>query len=180
MLWGLWMKRFCAVVVTLLLLLPGCAEFGGANKSTPPSAPAAFSTDLLVQFGGLELTAQCQQTAPGKLIIAVKTPERLAGMRFQLEDAQCTIQYQDMTFAAEPQDVPASAFASLLAAALQARQEDKLAGDLQGEIWKWEGTSSSVRFQLEQHAQTGVYLALRAPEVDAAITFHSFKVDAGA
>jgi len=97
---------FCIIISHLAL--------SACGPKTPPPAPAQFSAQADIVYGGKAIAARLEQQAPGVLLVEFTAPEELRDMRLSLQGDSAVLRYGDMQTELPADSLPAAGFAPLL------------------------------------------------------------------
>jgi len=101
-------------IISAFCILISCLALASCGAKTPPPAPAQFSAQADVVYGGKVITALVEQQAPGVLVVEFTAPEELRDMRLRLHGDSAALRYGDMQTELPADSLPAAGFAPLL------------------------------------------------------------------
>lgn len=107
------MKRFCAILLPVLLLvtLTACGKSGGTVVAP---ITEGFSAQVAIDYGEQSLKGKLDVGDDGGLMLAFSAPKTLAGITLGRNGEQMTVRIGDVTVDIDPERVPESALMKCL------------------------------------------------------------------
>lgn len=167
-------KAFSLLAVLMLILTAGCEKQSSMQK-TPPPIPAAFTSDINISCGNIEMTAVFTQNAAEDFVIDFSTPQALSPLSLTYKNGACTVSYDGLIFEADLNRFPQTEIGALLTNAIS-----DIAGGFEIQtmysdgIWTYKGTGERGTFSLTQNAENGAFLEFKAEGAQLHIVFSNF------
>lgn len=170
-------KAFSVFAVSLLLLTAGCSKRENP-QTAPPAAPAAFTANVAVTYGGTEMTAEFTQNAAGDYEIRFLTPKALSPLSLVYRNEICEVTYDTLSFEADLDRFPQVEMGTVLTDAIS----DVIEGiDVQTTysdgIWTYTGAGERGTFTLTRDGETDAWLEFNVDGAQLNIKFSDFKTN---
>lgn len=159
-----------------LLLFCGCAE----RPPDPPASPLAghsgnYETEAVIHLRELTMTASISRS-PQACHILFSGPESLAGMEYVFDRDSVELLYRGLQFQFDPQAVPDSSVAGVLAGAVdRVLQDDGIRIETADTTTQLSGMLDAGAFTLLVDNETAIPLKLLLPGMDMEIEFAQFR-----
>ena len=175
------MKRMaCAFLCVVIILLGGCsgskipAPF--IEKNAADSLTEPFESTILMDYGDLSAEGFFSKKAPGYCMIEFAKPERIAGLKAEIEGEIATISFKGESMTIDPDTIPGSAALKIIAAAIDsAVQNQGIRVAYDQEAIKITGENDSGSFELQLDKENKNILKLSSPDNKLNVRFTGFK-----
>lgn len=172
------MKKTVSVFLSLslLLLLFGCSA--KKQEENIPIIPTSFKAKIEISYNELKITSEIVMKGFNYFSMDFLSPTLFEPLKLVIENDNCRLIYNDISYEMSSADFPAEAFGKQLAECINALSNpDNLeikkqdSGD-----WLYSGTISVGRFSAVQDGKTGYIKAVEIPDINFYVTVNEFTL----
>lgn len=172
------MKRFCAVIAVLLLIISaGCKKEENIQKETV-SPPSVYSANLDISFRESKMTAKLTKHSSQKYEVQMLSPEIMTPLNLIFENGVCTVSYDGLKFETDLKRFPQSEFGALLTQALIDVDNGIITKNIsENGLTTYRGITDYGDFILIQDAKTGLWKEFSIDGASLKIIFSNYLKD---
>lgn len=164
--------RLLTLALCLTVFCSGCKANSSAGKM--PVAPAGYTCSADISMGS-ELSAKADIAVPGGgiMVITLKEPIYLNGMKFSLDREDITVTYNGLEC---PIKLPKSygSFAGIMGSAFLKLSTGEPSATKNGDNWVFKGTAMSVDFEFILNNE-GLPVRLSVPSKNLTVEFSDWQ-----
>ncbi len=169
-------KAFSVLAVLFILLAAGCENQKANNSTTLPDIPTAFTSNISITYGDIEMTALLTQNAAEDYTVKFLTPDALSPLSLSYKNGVCNVTYDDLMFESDLNRFPQTQMATLLTDSISdVIQDIDIEKTYSDGIWSYKGTGERGMFTLRRDSQTGAWLDLSIDGAKLSVIFSDFK-----
>lgn len=163
------MKRWCFVLVTMVLLLTSCK----VTTQTPPVGDG-FRCSVGIRYDGTEVSGVLDRTQQDNTTLTVTQPQEIEGLTMAWDGQALTLSYAGLSLDVEAERVPAGAAVGVLCDVLDLAVKQSAQGDNSAVI---NGNSTCGEYEIQFDSETGYPLSLEVPALDLSVSFADWEAN---